>query len=123
MGRDNPPDDFDLPPDDPPDWWLEEEAADAAANARYEAWLEEQVRDYLNAQKRPRGSPGTDTKHQIAWFLANQIRHQGRKPREAKAAAAREFHVSKRYIQRLFPKQYIQKHFPEHSPVNRKKRT
>jgi hypothetical protein len=93
MGRDN----------DPPDWWLEEEAADAAALAAEGARLEEAAREYLKAQKRPRGNPGTDTKHELVWFVENAIRH-GCRASDAKAAAAKAFKVSKRYVQKLVPK-------------------
>lgn len=55
--------------DDPPDWWREEEASDAAADAAHEKWLEEQVREYLAQQKRARGRPTTGRETKIIYFV------------------------------------------------------
>jgi hypothetical protein len=89
--------------DDPPDWWREEEAADAASDARYEEWLEQQVRDYLAANKRPRGRPTADRKYEIVRFVRGAV-SAGTAKAKARALAAQKFGVSKSYVQRLTKK-------------------
>jgi hypothetical protein len=89
--------------DDVPDWWRDEEASDAAADAAYEKWLERQVAEYLAANKNPRGRPATDRRGEIIRYVYGAVKN-GQRPSDARAQAARHFGVSKSYIQRLTKK-------------------
>jgi hypothetical protein len=101
MGRENSPDEFFYGPEPKPDPLTEEEIAALEIEHRRDQEISWRAEELLRERKRPVGRPPVGAASHMLFLVKEAVIIDGVDPAIAKARVAKEFKVSKRYIQRI----------------------